>query len=197
MTRRRWLELALLALGATFLPGAGCGLFDTREPDTASGGNTVWTPPTSTEIVVQNLQLALEAAIFGDYNRAFLDDFVFVPDPSDVVQLSIERPGEPVYSGWTKDVETQTAENYRTTATSLDLQFTFLSEQVLPEGRLHKYDYTLTLTLPTAVEVYKGQAWFEIHQAPSGDWYIARWEDYITPSTVESWGRLKGRNRTL
>ena len=119
-------------------PGPAAACSDTREPDTASGGNTVWTPPTSPEIVVQNLQLALEAAIFGDYNRAFLDDFRVRARPSDVVQLSIERPGEPVYSGWTKDVETQTAENYRTTATSLDLQFTFLSEQVLPEGRLHK-----------------------------------------------------------
>lgn len=195
--RRRGMEFAWGALAAMFLTGAGCDLFQTREPGNGDSGNTVWTPPTTPEIVVQNLELALEGGIFGDYVRAFTDDFTFTPDGADVVQLSIERPGEAVYDGWTKDVETQVAETIRSGATSLELELTFLSEQILAEGRLQKYDYTLTRSRPTSVDVYQGQAWFEIRQGSNGDWLIFSWEDVITPRTVESWGRLKGRNRSL
>jgi hypothetical protein len=195
--RRRLIEGVLIALAAAILPGAGCNLFETRKPAVGNAGTTVWTPPTTPDIVVENLKLALEAGIFGDYSRAFTDDFTFVPDATDVVQLGIERPGQAVYDGWTRDVETQVAESIRTGVTSLDLQLVFLSEQIVTGGRLHKYDYTLTVTGASRTDVYQGQAWFEIHPVPGGEWRIARWEDVITPQTNESWGRLKGRNRQV
>ncbi|MFN8178507.1 MAG: hypothetical protein U0167_11270 [bacterium] len=196
--RRRRIDGVLMAIAlAAILPGAGCNLFEARKPAEGGTSNTVWTPPTTPNIVVENLRLALEAGIFGDYSRAFTDDFTFVPDATDVVQLGIERPGQAVFDGWTRDVETQVAESIRTAATSLDLQLVFSSEQIVAEGRLQKYDYTLTLTTATRTDVYQGQAWFEIHPIPGGEWRIARWEDVITPQTNESWGRLKGRNRQV
>jgi hypothetical protein len=195
--RARRRAALLAALAPALLLGAGCDLFQTREPAAGGTGNSVWQPPTTPEIVVENLQLALENGVFGDYTRALTDDFTFVPDDADVAQLAIERPGEAVYGGWTKDVETQVAEAIRTGLTSLDLGLTLVSEETLPDGRLQKYGYALTLTRGASVTVYEGQAWLDIRQEPNGDWLIARWEDVITPQTVESWGLLKGRNRTL
>jgi hypothetical protein len=195
--RARAIEAALLALAALALPGAGCGLFDVRDAVEGGGEDSVWVPPTSPEIVVANLEAALEAGIFGDYLRAFTEDFAFVPDAADVVQLSIERPGEPVFEGWTREVETQVAEAIETGAESLELALVFLSEQILDEGRLHKYSYVLTLQRGGEVDVHQGEAWLEIRQVTGGEWLIHAWQDVITPETVESWGRLKGRNRQL
>jgi len=183
-----------ILVATALLAGAGCDLFRARSPGEGTGENTVWVPPTTPEIVVANLEAALEAGIFGDYVRAFTEDFVFVPDELDVTQLGIERPGEAVYEDWTRDVETQVAEAIGTGSQGLDLLLAFQGEQILAEGRLHKYDYTLTVDQGGALDVYQGQAWFEIRQT-GGEWLIFRWEDVITPQTVESWGRLKGRNR--
>ncbi len=196
MTVRRVVDLAVVATVALWLPGAGC-LFDTREAEEGEGGESVWVPPTSPEIVVENLRAALEAEIFGDYVRAFTEDFTFEPDAADVAQLAIERPGEPVYENWTRDVETATAENVAAGAESVELAFSLISEQLVEDGRLQKYDYTLTLVRAEGADVYQGEAWFEIRQEPTGDWLIHHWLDVITPETVESWGRLKGRNRLL
>lgn len=188
------LEVALVVAAALCLPGAGC-LFDTREAQEGEGGDSVWVPPTSPEIVVENLRAALEAGIFGDYVRAFTEDFTFEPDASDVAQMAIERPGEPVYDGWNRDVETATAENIASGEVPLELSLTLLSEQVIEGARLQKYDYALTVTRDDGPDVYQGEAWFEIRQEPTGDWLISHWLDVITAETVESWGRLKGRNR--
>lgn len=197
MTRR---ALASLVRGGILLllalPAGGCW-FATREASPGGEGETVWVPPTSPDIVVENLRAALEAGVFGDYIRAFTTDFAFEPDGTDVTQLAIERPGQAVYDGWNRDVETQTAEEIAAGASELHLVFTLLSEQVVDEGRLQKYDYVLTLVRGTTPEVYQGQAWFEIRLEPTGDWLISHWLDVITPETVDSWGRLKGRTRPL
>jgi hypothetical protein len=194
---RRCAARFLLLLGAAFFAGAGCDLFGVRDSEGGSGGTNVWVPPTRPEIIVQNLVAALEVGSFGDYQRAFAPDFEFVPDGTDVTQMQIERPGEPVYDGWNKDVETQVAEAIRGSAQTLDLRTSFFEEQLVDEGRLHKYEYTLTLENAGGVNVYQGEAWFTIVQQTNGDWLIAGWQDIITPNTVESWGRLKGRNRQL
>jgi hypothetical protein len=193
--RRTW--LALIPAAVLALAGSGCNLFDTRDPEGGGTGTDFWIPPTRPEIIVQNLLTSLEQGSFGDYQRTFAPDFEFVPDGVDVTQLGIERPGEPVYESWNRDVETQVAETIFGTAQSLDLRLTFDEEQLLDEGRLHKYTYILTLETGQGVHVYQGQAWFEIVQQSNGDWLIAGWQDVTTPVTVESWGRLKGRNRQL
>lgn len=194
MRRIRGREAALVGIAASLLAASGCDFFKPRDAIEGSGGG-VWVPPTSPEIVIANLEAAFEAGIFADYRRAFTDEFRFEPDAVDVLQMAIERPGEPVYDAWTADVETQVAEAIETGTTSVDLVFVFLNEQILEEGRLHKYEYTLTITRAGRVDVYEGEAWFEIRQVAAGEWLIHHWADVVTPRTVESWGRLKGRNR--
>ena len=97
MTIHRRIAFALLAATA-ILAAAGCDLFETREPETSSGSGSQWERPTSPEIIVDNLEVAFENAIFNDYRRALTEDFTFVPDDSDRFDMdTIERPGEEVY----------------------------------------------------------------------------------------------------
>ena len=89
---------------------AGCDLFSTRTPSAAEGGDSVWLTPVSPQTIVENLRASFQAGNFGDYERTMTEDFVFVPDESDVFDIELVRPGEEVFAGWNKQVETSTAE---------------------------------------------------------------------------------------
>ena len=187
---------ALLAM-SLWLPGAGCGLFDTRQPATGDSEGGTWVPPTLAEIAVENLERALEAGIFTDYTRALTEDFSFTPDDADVATYAQERPGEDVYGGWTREVEVQTAEAIRTAATGLDLVLVFKEEELVPDGRLRKYDYDLLVTVGETATQYVGEVRFTITQVAGGDWVISGWEDVASDPQTPSWGFLKGANRLL
>jgi hypothetical protein len=190
------LSACVLALASLYLPGAGCNLFSTRDPDVSEDVLSIWEPPVSPEIVVRNLENALESATFNNYRRALTEDFAFLPDDGDVFTMQLERPGEDVYENWDRDVETSTAEIIRNAVPELRLDLTVLVEELEGQGRLRKYSYVLTLGEGDGDEEYRGEAWFRIRQEPSGEWLIYGWEDKSVPG-ASSWGLLKGRSRVV
>jgi hypothetical protein len=192
--------IRMLSLTAVFpvLMGAGCDLFATREPVLSEGASSLWQPPTSPNIIVQNLEVAFEKAIFNDYRRALTEDFTFEPDDTDRFQIDeIERPGDGAYDGWTRDVESATAEAISGSADSLSLDLMLFEEIVESIGRQLKYDYVLTLHQGSSVAHYIGEAWLRIRQESSGEWFIYEWKDVKSSPDDDSWGLLKGRNRLL
>ncbi|MGQ0720376.1 MAG: hypothetical protein ACT4PE_02240 [Candidatus Eiseniibacteriota bacterium] len=183
----------LTVLGA--LGGAGCDLFATREPPPVEEGTEgIWQTPTTPRIVVENLERALEAPSFGDYQRALTEDFVFRPDDADVVRIGLERPGETPYENWDREVERQTAEAISQSADSVALTLELFEETPIAAARLIKYRYDLTLFSAGTGTTFEGEAWFQIRQEPNGDWLIFDWED-VASSNTQSWGLLKGRSR--
>jgi len=191
----RWLAMGVMAL---WLPGAGCGLFDTRDPLVSESDGGIWVAPIRAEILIENLERAFEAGVFTDYQRALTEDFVFIPDGTDVATFEQERPGEDVYGDWTAEVETVTAEIIWTAAGGeVELGLEFLSEQLIPEGRLRKYRYSLLVTEADQVQEYRGEAWFSLTQLTGGDWAIYEWEDVAADPQLPSWGFLKGSQRIL
>lgn len=180
-------------LGA--LGGAGCELFATREPPPVDEGTEgIWQPPTSPRIVVENLERALEAPSFSDYERALTEDFVFRPDDADVVRIGLERPGETPYENWDREVERQTAEAISQSADSVALTLELFEETPIASAQLIKYRYDLTLFSTGTGTTYEGEAWFQIRQELNGDWLIFDWEDVASTSGA-SWGLLKGKSR--
>jgi hypothetical protein len=180
---------------ALFLPG-GCDLFQTRDPVVATGDDSIWVQPTEPEIIVENLRNAFEEAIFNDYTRTFTDDFVFIPDQSDVAQLEIDFPGQPIYDGWNRAVETDVAETIRGAVDSVRVAFEEPILEDLPEGVLLKYEYVLALFADADSTFYEGEAWF-LTRVAAGEYRIAEWSDVASSPTRPSWGLLKGRNRLL
>jgi len=185
----------IAVVSALFLSG-GCSLFETRDPILAGGDDSVWVQPTEPEIVVENLRLAFERAIFNDYIRALTDDFTFVPDASDVAQLEIDFPGQPVYDGWDRTVESDVAEAIRTPADSVRVTFGEPIREDSPEDVLLKYEYLLWVFAGGDSTAHEGEAWFRT-RASAGEYRIFEWEDIASSTTRPSWGLLKGRNRLL
>lgn len=199
MRRPLCFRLKPLAVGLLLLAGTGgCGFFETRDATAPDAGNETWIPPTQAFIVVDNLERSFEAGVFTDYGRSLTETFVFVPDKTDVAALETQRPGEAVYEDWDADAETETAQEIASDVNSVELDLEFLEpEELLPEGRLRKYNYSLRLVREDTTEEFVGQAWFTIVQQPGGDWLIDHWEDVKTDATLPTWGLLKGQSRVL
>ena len=172
---------------------AGCGWFDTREPIEGEGDSSDWEIPTTPEIIVRNLIVAFENGNFNDYRRALSSDFRFVPDGTDVAELAITRPGQPVYENWTAEVETETAETIR--QDSLSVELSNLVEEIEGQDRRLRYDYVLTRFQDPEDQVFSGELFFRVREV-SGEWIIFEWED-VASSSDPSWGRLKGELRVL
>lgn len=192
MSIRRTGVCALLVTG--MLAVSGCGLFETRDPIVSEGDDSIWQTPTTPEIIIDNLEAALEAGNFSDYLRAFTTDFVFRPDEADVAQLAISRPGEMVYEGWDRDVETQVAETIFGAVDDVDVSFVFLDEVFIAAGRILEYDYVLSLTTAGSVTEKRGEVWFQVRNE-SGEWLIFDWEDIANAPQADSWGLFKGQSR--
>jgi hypothetical protein len=183
---------AVLALAAAL---GGCDLFATREPEVEGSQESLWTPPTSPEIVVTNLELAFEIGNINDYQRALTADFVFRADASDVAQLEIDRPGEMVFDGWDRDVEVSTVTVIRGSADSVAVSLVQFDDDLGETVRLLKYDYVVRIFGGGAESAFEGEAWFQVAQQGNGEWLIQDWEDVASVAAAESWGILKGQNR--
>jgi hypothetical protein len=173
---------------------AGCGAFDTRNPIIGTGQISRWEPPTSPEIIVRNLEVALEDGNFNDYQRALTSDFVFHPDAADSFEIELNRPG--AFANWNRDVEVQTAQTIETSADSLRLTVSPPTQEIVGDDRLLKQTYILTLEKVTGEESFEGEAWLWTRQV-AGEWFIYRWRDIRTSEDLRSWGFLKGDRRLL
>jgi hypothetical protein len=194
--RAGWTAAAAACLAAYLSVSTGCGAFDTRTPVEGEGEETIWQPPTTPQITIQNLELAFESKIFNDYRRALTEDFFFRPDNADSFQISLDRPGVPVYVNWNKDVEGDTAGNIAADADSISLFFATGTEEIIGEDRLLKKTYELRIVRAADVPTYVGEAWFWVREVANGEWYIYRWEDIrTTPPPAVSWGYHKGQRR--
>jgi hypothetical protein len=175
----------------------GCELFPTRTPSGVEGGDSVWLTPVTPLIIVENLRASFQAGNFGDYRRTMTEDFGFVPDQADVFDIELVRPGEEVYVGWTRDVESNTAEVIFGGVATLTLELELLQVELLAEGRLLKYEYVLTLNPAEGDPVlYEGEAWFWTRQElGSGESFIYQSDDIASVPLRRSWGYLKGLSR--
>ncbi|MEZ5063294.1 MAG: hypothetical protein R3B81_01080 [bacterium] len=185
-----------LVLLATLACVVGCDYFQPRTPEEGDSGSA-WVTPLIPGQIVQNLRSAIELENFADYQRVFTEDFTFTPDPTDVATLAVERPGESVFDGWTVDVESTVMEQVVSAADSVRVDLTLFEEQPSGSTTLVKYTYALRVFLNAAVTEYQGEAWFSVRQTGNGEWYVYGWQDVVTTDTVQSWGLLKGRTRSL
>lgn len=79
-----------------------CSLFEPRIPEDPSNSGVVWLDPTSPDIVIENMQSALNggSALYMD---CFTESFIFYADTSDINNYSTYN-----FSDWTKTVENST-----------------------------------------------------------------------------------------
>lgn len=183
-----------LALGLVL---SGCGLFQTRDPEspvTSSGVN----PPASTpEMVLSNFIGAVQQKNLQDYRKLFSDTltgtkaFVFVPTADATVRYGS------VFSHWSSSSESQYFSNVLASLqTSSYPSLAFLNQSIVrfqSDSAIISTEYLLIMPhkLTTVPTTFTGRADFYAAPDKNQSWTIYRWVDFTTKRD-SSWSDCKG-----
>jgi hypothetical protein len=198
--RKTWLTGAVcMVLAICFV---SCDAFTVRdgEPPEGTSGPTDVVKPFEPGLVISNMINSMEGKTVTDYNDLFADDFVFVADLSDVIELENYYPG--ALSDWDVSVEEQVAQRLLDQGQTANILLSFIEGQVDETDSTYvvQEDYRLRIVDPEGVlESYVGTAIFHMRLYEDGLWYIYKWEDFRPESDDdgrETWGMLKGEIRS-
>jgi hypothetical protein len=177
-----------------FLVGS-CGLFDTRSVEPPSDPRSNYSPPTSPDIVLTNLQFAIAEKNLNNYISCFSDSvltgkvFHFVADLSTNAQY-------PILSNWNFQQEKI---YYTNLISQTDIQSSsnlFLSNPqaiTTPDSVIYDADYVLVYfhNDPSVAKNFNGKLRFTMFQDSRNLWSITRWQDFKNDSGDTTWSELK------
>ena len=201
---RSWRSRLLVpGLLACILCANSCGVFEPREAQTpeGGGGGAVYQQPQDPEVVISNLINVITTYPHVNYSELFADDFVFIPDPDDVLTLE-SIYGQGVFADWGPDVEVSVGDKLFGDYILALLDF---NEGTITEDTDSTYqvlrEYTLDILQNDGWSYYRGAASFRIRQNASDNlWYMSEWRDFRIEASDSAgidgtWGYLKGQIR--
>ncbi len=177
---------------------AGCGLFDTREPETPTDSHSDFIPPTTPDIVLQNFRAAIRARDVSNFLRCFVDtlnssrSYRFVPTATAASRFPT------VFGSWSLQSERSWFLSLTTfiptsTPPSLTLSngaFTSVSSD--SSVYFSEYELTMAHGMRGIPETVRGNIQLVIAQNRNTMWEIVTWID-VQRGEDAGWSELKGR----
>jgi hypothetical protein len=176
-----------------------CGVFEPRDPEEPTKGNSSFVPPTTYSIVIQNLVQAIAEKNTDNYISCFVSssdmpDYIFVPSG----EILATYPDMTSY--WNIGEEkryftTEIASLPESATPSLSLS-ELNYESLSPDSISFTSDYSLKVPTPTTSinAEYKGKLQFiVIKNKLNGLWFVYYWKD-ISIENFESWSSLKAKS---
>ena len=179
---------------------SSCELFETRTPEEPSTSGAGYIPPTSYDLVIENLKNSIKEKNLNNYLLCFSDSsftgishFDYIPDPVTYAQF------QALFSEWNIDSEGK----YFTSMVSsfLDetipsVNFTDTEFQNFNDSIIFKGTYYLNFefTNDLSDRNYSGKTMMVLKNSPSGFWYITSWYDFQSDDKdLFSWSYLKSK----
>jgi hypothetical protein len=176
---------------------AGCGLFETRDPEPPVSGSSTFVPPTTPDLVLSNLEYSVSEKNTENYIRCLTDTantgvrYLFIPTTAAAGRYAS------TFSEWTIQSErsyfsalvafTGTSASSRL---SLSGNFSVLtSDSAVYDG---SYDLLFRHGVAGVSENVKGNVQLVLRTDRSSIWSITRWTD-IPQTDQTSWSEWKGR----
>jgi hypothetical protein len=190
------------ACAVAALATGSCDTFSTRVAEEPEGEATQYVVPQDPVDVLSNLENAVRDRDTEIYAGLFTDDFVFIADPSDVIEVENFYPG--AFDNWDIAVETHVGERIldqsRTTISGVDFTAeTLVGETDSTYEVLKDYQLFLRREAYESFDIYIGTARFSMRVESDGLWYIHKWEDARRDTGIvadkDTWGKLKGETR--
>lgn len=191
---KKLLYIALL-IGLTF--SCAKNPFSSRDSEAPFTQAGTFIPPTSPEIVLENLRLSYSELVISNYTQTIDSNFVFSYDYVEGVFLD---------STWGFAAEMNLTENLfndiRLAKGSrvLNVEFMMQSGQddiVLDTSAtlIRGYVVSISDSLENELERFEGVAQFGMVESSFNYWTLLRWEDLHLATDIKSWVDLKTRYR--
>ncbi len=176
---------------------SGCGIFETRQPQAPQQGRAGFQPPTSPDIVVQNLVNSIADRNVDNYLSCLSDTgfgggtFVFQP-PADVY-----RQYQYIFMNWDKSSERAYFNNLTVqSSSSASSALILTSENLTLQGDSALFNANYTLIWPNKVAGYpqqvEGNLQFSLGVNRNQNWSIYRWIDSGIGDSL-TWSDMKAR----
>ena len=177
---------------------SGCGIFETRTPEAPQQGRSDFQPPTSPDIVVQNIENAIADRDVNNYMACLSDTiyggkaFTFVPSANAVRQYAS------IFQNWDKNSEQSYFNNLISqSSTTSSAALLVSSEELVAQGTdTYIYSANYTLIWPNKVsgnpQQVQGNLQFSLGVDRNQNWAIYRWVDSGVGDSL-TWSDLKAR----
>jgi len=189
--------MTLLRLMVFMLPigTAGCDLLQTRDPEPPAGGSATFTPPTSYDLVIPNLEAAVREKNSTNYRQCLVDStysnrqYQFQPTP--------ERVNE--FVDWTVALEVTSFEKLSLSKpdgiSDLSFSSTSYSSQPPDEAVLTaKYRLVFQHNDNTLAQEARGNIQMNLVLDQRGWWRIYHWVD-LRDTSETTWSDFKAKFR--
>ena len=169
----------------------GCGLFDTRDPETPNTIRSTYIPPTTPEIVIDNLSYSLLEKNSGNYSKCISQSqYSYVPDSKS--QLTYGQ----IFINWISQSEKHYLDNLisRTNAASTSVLFldnknlTLINSDSATFSAQYIVVFQHRLNFPKSA---KGNLTLYLSTDENNLFEIKRWEDFRQHDTDYTWSELK------
>lgn len=180
-----------LCLSLLFL--FSCDLFEPRSPADPSGGGVVWQTPTSPDIVVENMQSALNG-LSAQYLDCLDDSFMFYADNNDIDDYPTLD-----FTDWNKGIENLVlGQIYGAVPEDsvINADFSFIAsspDPPAPEDSVTIYrQYTIQLPGAQHSPAF-GIAELHMIEDENGFWSVGAWYDnrFSQSTPFKTWGVAK------
>ncbi|MDQ1265740.1 MAG: hypothetical protein QG635_891 [Bacteroidota bacterium] len=176
---------------------SGCGLFETRDPEPPETARSNFVPPTSPDLVIQNLESSISEKNPDNYKACLSSggdnpDYMFVPTAEAKALYGS------IFSSWTIESERSSFQSIisKIGESSPALNLYNLKQDVLiHDSAVYIADYILDVNFNIFDNQsrFTGKLQFTITKEQSGLWSITNWVDSSVPNdTIKySWSILK------
>jgi hypothetical protein len=171
--------------------------FSSRDSEVPFKEAGTFIPPTSPQIVLENLRLAYTEMVISNFMQTLDSNFVF---SFDYIEGSL------IDTSWGYSVEINLTDNMFADflAAGGDMQLEIVFEQVSGQPDIlldttatliRSYTLTVSDSSGAALESYEGVSEFVMTEAAFEFWALRHWEDLHLDTRSPSWADLKSRYR--
>lgn len=182
------------AFAAIVLLFQGCGIFDTREPESPETVRSTYIPPTSADIVVDNLGFSIQEKNSENYSKCLSSvSFQYVPDSKS--QLLYEQ----IFLNWNLLAEKHYLDNLISQTDQTSSSVLFLDNerftQLSSDSATFQADYIFVFqhnntSIPKSGN---GNILLTIAADENSLFYIRKWEDFRQNDTDFTWSEFKAK----
>jgi len=176
----------------------GCGIFETRDPESPQTVRSTYLTPTSPDIVIDNLTFSIAEKNSENYSKNISEmSFQYVPDSKSLLLY------EHIFSTWNKQSEKFYLDNLIGVTAPSSSSVLFLDNkrftQISSDSALFQADYIFVFQHNRAGVPKSSRGNVNITLASDSDdlFYIRKWEDFRQNDTDFTWSEFKANFSTF
>lgn len=192
--------MKILAIILSSVMFVSCNLFSTRTPEEPDSDATGYIPPTSYDLVIENLKNSLAEKNLNNYLLCFSDSsFTEIKDFNYIATPQIAAQNQNLFANWGVESEEKYFNSMITA--SLDqvrpsLTFTDERYQNFSDSIIFTSNYLLNINFndQQSSNNYAGNLRIVLKNSPTGFWYITSWYDFEREDTeLLTWSFLRSK----